>query len=42
MCLLDDVVLEVQAPCEEPLQGVAARSFLAVLAREIAMHLTMK
>ena len=27
MCLLDDVVLWVQAPCNEPLQEVAARSF---------------
>ena len=30
--LLDDVVLGVQAPREEPLQEVAARSFLVVLA----------
>ena len=27
MCLLDDVVLGVQAPREEPLQEVAAHSF---------------
>ena len=35
MCLLDGVVLGVQTPCKDPLQEVAACSFLVVLAREI-------
>ena len=41
MCLLDDVVLGVQAPHEEPLEDAAARSFLVVLVHEITRHLTM-
>ena len=42
MRLLDDVVLGIQAPRDEPLQEVVICSFLVVLAREIMMHLTMK
>ena len=42
MCFLDDVVLGVQAPYNEPLQEAAARSFLVVLALEITTHLIMK
>ena len=38
MCLLDDVVLRVQALHWEPLQEVAAHSFFAMLAREITSH----
>ena len=41
MCLLDDVVLGVQAPHEELLEEAAARSFLVVLAHEIERHLIM-
>ena len=42
VCLLDDVVLGVQALRQEPLQEVVACSFLVVLARKITRHLTMK
>ena len=42
MCLLDDVVLGVQLPRENPLQEVAARFILVVLARKITRHQTMK
>ena len=38
MCLLDGVVLGVQAPYWKPLHEVAARSFLVVLAHEITSH----
>ena len=41
MCLLDDVVLEVQALREEPLNEAAAGSFLVVLSRGITVYLTM-
>ena len=42
LCLLDDVILGVQTPREEPLEEATARSFLVVLARKIKRHLTMK
>ena len=41
MCLLDNAVLGVQAPREDPLEETAAHPFLVVLAREITGHLTM-
>ena len=41
ICVLDDVVLGVQAPRYEPLEEAAVRPFLVVLAREITSHLTM-
>ena len=42
MCLLEDVVLVVQALYEKLLEEAAARSFLVGLARKITIHLTMK
>ena len=41
MCLLEDVVLVVQALYEKLLEEAAARSFLVVLAHEIERHLIM-
>ena len=41
MCLLDDVVLGVQALYWEPLKEAATRPFLVAVAHEITCYLTM-